>query len=46
MHELKVSALSAQDRYHIARVHCNAWYINNLVLLTYPKQPLVFESLH
>ena len=22
------------------------WYINNLVLLTYPKQPLVFESVY
>jgi len=51
MHEPKVSALSARDRYYIARVH----YITKpvmhtqlvfkyLVLLTYPKQPLVFEK--
>ena len=33
MHKPKASALAAQDRYYIARV-----------LLTYPKQLLVFEK--
>jgi len=34
MHEPKASALSARDCY---------WYLNNLVLLTHPKQPLVID---
>ena len=48
MHKPKVSALSVQDRYYIARVHYNQLHnaqklVYELFSVTYPKWPLVLK---